>query len=178
MQKCGSSAHAVCMLCAGVEDVAADKEQLRVLHRTIAKVTEDTEELRFNTAIAAMMEFLNDTKKWESRPREALEPLLVLLAPYAPHLAEECWQRCGHKGSLAYAPWPQADAALLVQDEITLPVQVNGKMRGTVSVRADIDEEGAVAEARAVASVQKQLESKAIRKVIFVPGKILNIIAK
>lgn len=102
----------------------ASKDQLRILHKTIAKVTEDTEELRFNTAIAAMMEFMNDTKKWNNKPREALEPVLLLLAPYAPHIAEECWARCGHEGSLTYVGWPQVDESLLVQDEITLPVQV------------------------------------------------------
>lgn len=109
---------------AGVEDVPASKDQLRILHKTISKVTDDTEELRFNTAIAAMMEFMNDTKRWTNKPREALEPLLLLLAPYAPHIAEECWSRCGHESSLAYAPWPQVDASLLEEDEITLPVQV------------------------------------------------------
>jgi hypothetical protein len=109
---------------AGVDDVPASKDQLRVLHKTIAKVTADTDALRFNTAISAMMEFLNSTKKWENKPREALEPMLLLLAPYAPHVAEECWSRCGHKGSLAYTEWPQLDESLLVEDEITLPVQV------------------------------------------------------
>lgn len=107
-----------------MEDVPASNDQLRALHKTIAKVTEDTDELRFNTAIAAMMEFMNETKKWDNKPREALEPLLLLLAPYAPHIAEECWSRCGHKGSLTYVRWPQVDESLLVQDEITLPVQV------------------------------------------------------
>lgn len=109
----------------GVEDVPASKDQLRILHKTISKVTEDTEELRFNTAIASMMEFMNDTKKWKNKPREALEPLLLLLAPYAPHIAEECWAQCGHEGSLAYVGWPQLDESLLVEDEVTLPVQVH-----------------------------------------------------
>lgn len=95
-----------------------------MLHKTIAKVTDDTEELRFNTAIAAMMEFMNDAKKWDNKPREALQPLLLLLAPYAPHIAEECWSRCGHERSLTYVGWPQVDESLLVQDVITLPVQV------------------------------------------------------
>jgi leucyl-tRNA synthetase len=161
-----------------VQDVDPTKHQLRALHKLIAKVTEDTEALRFNTAIAAMMEFLNQTKKWNDRPRAALEPFVLLLAPYAPHIAEECWQLCGHSGSLTYMPWPQPDPALLVEDEIQLPVQVNGKMRGTVAVRVDIDEAGAVAIARELPSVQKQLEGKSIKKVIFVEGKIVNIVAK
>ena len=107
-----------------MEDVEASKDQMRDLHKTIAKVTEDTEELRFNTAIASMMEFMNATKKWDNKPRAALEPLLLLLAPYAPHIAEECWSRCGHSDTLTYEGWPQLDESLLVQDEITLPVQV------------------------------------------------------
>lgn len=154
------------------------QSQLRALHKAIDKVTADTEELRFNTAIAAMMEFMNDTKKWDNRPRGALEPLLLLLSPYAPHLAEECWRRCGHAETLAYAAWPQVDAGLLVEDEIVLPVQVNGKMRGTVAVAADVGKDAAVELARGLPPVQKQLEGKEVKKVIFVPGKILNIIAK
>lgn len=163
---------------AGVEDVEPTKAQLRALHKAIDKVTIDTEELRFNTAIAGMMEFMNDTKKWPNRPRAALEPLLLLLAPYAPHLAEECWRRCGHPESLTYAPWPQADAELLVEDEVVLPVQVNGKMRGKVSVAPDVTQTAALELAQALPTVQKQLEGKGVKKVIFVPGKILNIIAK
>lgn len=107
-----------------MEDVTASKDQMRDLHKTISKVTEDTEELRFNTAIASMMEFMNATKKWDNKPRAALEPFLLLLAPYAPHIAEECWSRCGHSDTLTYEGWPQLDESLLVQDEITLPVQV------------------------------------------------------
>eukprot|EP00892_Ulva_mutabilis_P002104 jgi/Ulvmu1/11895/UM081_0054.1 len=162
----------------GVDEVEPTKAQLRALHKAIDKVTLDTDDLRFNTAIAAMMEFMNDTKKWDNRPRAALEPLLLLLAPYAPHLAEECWARCGHEESLTYAPWPQADPALLVEDEIVLPVQVNGKMRGKVSVAADVGQEAAVELARGLGPVLKQLEGKEVKKIIFVPRKILNIIAK
>ena len=102
----------------------ATEGQLRDLHKLIAKVTTDTEDLRFNTAIAAMMEFMNATKKWPSRPRSALEPFALLLAPYAPHLAEECWALCGKSESLTYEAWPQADEKLLVESTISLPVQV------------------------------------------------------
>lgn len=161
-----------------MEDVEPSKAQLRTLHKAIEKVTLDTEDLRFNTAIAGMMEFMNEAKKWPGRPRAALEPLLLLLAPYAPHLAEECWRRCGHAESLTYAPWPQADAALLVEDEVVLPVQVNGKMRGKVEVAVGVAQEDALAAAQGLPAVQKQLEGKDVKKVIFVPGKILNIIAK
>lgn len=163
---------------ADVQDVEASEDQLRALHRLIAKVSDDTPALRFNTAIAAMMEFMNATKKWETRPRAALEPFVLLLAPYAPHIAEECWQRCGHSESLAYAPWPELDESLLVESTVQLPVQVNGKMRGTVEVAADVDEDGAVAAARELAPVAKQLDGKQVVKVIFRAGRILNLIAK
>ncbi|KAL4430746.1 hypothetical protein ABPG75_006002 [Micractinium tetrahymenae] len=157
-------------------DEQPNKEQLRLLHQCIKKVTEETEEMRFNTAIAAMMEFVNGAYKWQARPRAALEPFILLLAPYAPHLAEEMWTVLGHSGSLAYAPWPEADESLLVSSTYNLPVQVNGKMRGAVEVDVSIDQEGAVAAARGVGAVSKQLEGKEVKKVIFVPGKILNII--
>lgn len=109
---------------AGVDEDEPSKDQLRTLHKLIAKVTDDTDELRFNTAIAAMMEFMNAATKWQNRPRAALEPFILLLAPYAPHIAEELWAKCGHDTTLAYASWPCYDPALLVEDEITLPVQV------------------------------------------------------
>eukprot|EP00879_Flechtneria_rotunda_P026887 GHRR01028726.1.p1 GENE.GHRR01028726.1~~GHRR01028726.1.p1 ORF type:complete len:534 (+),score=200.19 GHRR01028726.1:97-1602(+) len=109
---------------AGVSDEPATKDQLRLLHATIKKVTVETEELRFNTAIAAMMEFVNGVFKWSNRPREALEPFVLLLSPYAPHLAEELWSQLGHTESLAYADWPQWQEELLMMDTIKLPVQV------------------------------------------------------
>jgi leucyl-tRNA synthetase len=165
-------------LYAGVEDVKPTNEQLRALHKLIAKVSEDTEGLRFNTAIAAMMEFLNQTKKWSNRPRAALEPFVLLLAPYAPHIAEECWQLCGHNKSLTYARWPEVNLELLVDDEVQLPVQVNGKMRGTIIVPVDVDESSAVSKAKELQAVLRQLEGKEVKKVIFVKGKIVNIIAK
>lgn len=163
---------------AEVQDVDATEEQLRALHRLIAKVSDDTPALRFNTAIAAMMEFMNATKKWDTRPRAVLEPFALLLAPYAPHMAEECWQRCGHEESLTYEAWPALDESLLVESTVQLPVQVNGKMRGTVEVAADVDEGGAVAAARELATVAKQLDGKDVVKVIFRAGRILNLIAK
>jgi leucyl-tRNA synthetase len=163
---------------AGVEEVEPVEDQLRALHKLISKVTFDTENLLFNTAIAAMMEFMNATKKWETRPRAVLEPFVLLLSPYAPHLAEECWQRCGHTESLAYEQWPQLDESYLIKSTINLPVQVNGKMRGTVEVAVDVDEDAAVAAAKGFGPVEQQLEGKRIIKIIFKPGKILNLIVK
>lgn len=156
-----------------------DRDQLKLLHATIKRVSEDTEELRFNTAIAAMMEFVNGAYKWNNRPAAVLRPFILLLAPYAPHVAEEMWQVLGgnNKGStLAYESWPHADESLLVEDSVSLPVQVNGKMRGTVMVAVDVDQDGAVSAAKELGAVSKQIDGKEVKKVIFVPGKILNIV--
>eukprot|EP00878_Enallax_costatus_P022863 GHUV01024296.1.p1 GENE.GHUV01024296.1~~GHUV01024296.1.p1 ORF type:complete len:684 (+),score=223.68 GHUV01024296.1:356-2407(+) len=160
----------------GVTDVEPSREQLRLLHATIKRVTVETEELRFNTAIAAMMEFINGVYKWDNRPRAALEPFVLLLSPYAPHLAEELWSRLGHPQTLAYEPWPECDELLLVVDTINLPVQVNGKMRGTVEVSVSADQPAAVEAAMGLNSVKKFTDGKEIKKVIYVPGKILNLI--
>ena len=162
----------------GVDDSAATKEQLRAIHACIQKVTIDTEELRFNTAISAMMEFMNESSKWETRPREACEPLILMLSAYAPHIAEELWSRCGHDESLAYEKWPECDESLLVSDTYVLPVQINGKMRGKVEVPMSASQEQAIEAALTVANVEKQVEGKDIFKVIFVPEKILNLIVK
>ncbi|GFR47432.1 hypothetical protein Agub_g9152 [Astrephomene gubernaculifera] len=161
----------------GVSEEEPCREQLRLLHATIKKVGVETEEMRFNTAIAAMMEFVNGaTKTWSNRPRKALEPFLLLLSPYAPHLAEELWSRCGHPATLAYEPWPTADESLLAVEEVNLPVQVNGKTRGTVVVAAAAPQEEALAAALAAPNVSKHVGGGSIKKVIYVPGKILNVI--
>eukprot|EP00898_Chlorokybus_atmophyticus_P005617 jgi/Chlat1/6056/Chrsp4S06336 len=162
----------------GLTDDAPTNEQLRVLHTTIQRVTEDTEEMRFNTAISAMMEFINASYKWDTRPRDVVAPFVLLLSPYAPHIAEELWERLGNSKSLAYHPWPEADATYLKTEEIQLPVQVNGKMRGLVSISVDADQQAAVAAALAEAKIAKFVEGKEVRKQIFVPGKMLNLIVK
>lgn len=159
-------------------DVNPTREQLRDVHTAIKRVSEETEAMRFNTGISSMMEFVNSATKWPSpRPAAALQDFVVLLSPYAPHIAEELWQQLGHTGSIAYHPWPVHDPALLVETTVSLPVQVNGKMRGTVQVDNQISQQDALSKALAeLESVQKQIDGKAIRKVIFVPGKIMNII--
>jgi len=159
-----------------VGDVAPDRETLRRLHQTIKKVTEDLDGMRFNTAIAAMMEFTNFLTKLEVRPRSTLETLVLLLSPFAPHLAEELWSALGHSSSLAHQPWPSYDEALTRADEIEIPVQVNGKLRSKVIVPADIDEDGLKAAALADERIKSLIEGKQIRKVIVVPGKLVNIV--
>ena len=105
-----------------------DAATARVMHRTVKKVTEDIEALKFNTAVSQMMVFVNELTRLEKRPRAALETLVLVLAPFAPHIAEELWRRLGHGGSLARAPWPAFDPAQCVEDTVTLAVQVNVSM--------------------------------------------------
>ncbi len=161
---------------ANVQDVPPDKETLRKLHQTIQKVTEDLDAMRFNTAIAAMMEFTNHLTREEVRPRSVLETLVLLLSPFAPHMAEELWQALGHKGTLAYEPWPSYDPALTRADEIEVPVQVNGKVRAKITVPAGISETALRETALADVRVQDFIAGKQIRKLIVVPGKLVNIV--
>ncbi len=159
-----------------VRDCEPTGAQSRTLHRTIAKVTGDIEGLRFNTAIAALMEFTNTAGKWDSLPRGLAEQFVLLLAPLAPHIAEELWQRLGHDESLAYAAWPEAREEFLRSDTVQLAVQVNGKTRGQVAVPADATEEQALAIARGDENVARHLADKPIRRSIYVPGRIVNFV--
>ena len=160
-----------------VKDVPPDKATLRVLHRTIQKVIEDTEALRFNTAISAMMEFVNHVTKLDPRPRQVLDPFVLLLAPYAPHIAEEMWRALGHTGTLAYEPWPKFDPALTKEDEIEIPVQVNGKLKARLKVPAEIGDAELQAAALADETVKAQIAGKTIKMVKVVPKKLVNIVA-
>ena len=159
-----------------VRDCEATDAQSRALHRTIAKVTEDIEGLRFNTAIAALMEFTNAASKWETLPRELVRQFVLLLAPLAPHIAEELWQRLGHEDSLAYAAWPAAREEFLRSDTVEVAVQVNGKMRGRVAVPVEATKAQALAIARDDENVARHLSGKEIRRSIYVPGRIVNFV--
>ena len=155
---------------------APTREQQRVLHQTIAKVTEDIEGMRFNTAISALMELTNAAYKWPSLPRAVAEPFVLLLAPLAPHLAEELWARLGHQESLAYHAWPVADHALLKADVIEIPVQVNGKVRGKITVPAEAAESEVIEIAKADANVGKHLAGQSLKRAIYVRGRIVNFV--
>jgi leucyl-tRNA synthetase len=159
-----------------LDAVAPTREQARVLHQTIAKVTEDIEAMRFNTAISALMEFTNAAYKWPNMPRAAAEAFVLLLAPLAPHVAEELWQQLGGRASLAYEPWPVADPALLKADVLEIPVQVNGKMRGKVSVPTEAEESEVIAIAKADENVGKHLAGQTIKRAIYVRGRIVNFV--
>jgi leucyl-tRNA synthetase len=163
-------------LAEAVQDAEPDRETLRKLHQTIQKVTEDLDGMRFNTAIAALMEFSNHLTKLTVRPRSVLEPLVLLLSPFAPHIAEELWQALGHRQTLAYEPWPRFDPALTRAEEIEVPVQINGKLRSKVTVAPDIDEAALREAALADERVRELIAGKQVRKVIVVPGKLVNIV--
>ncbi|MEX0885175.1 MAG: leucine--tRNA ligase [Phycisphaeraceae bacterium] len=155
---------------------SADLE--RNVHRTIQRVTRQMESLGFNVAIAAMIELNNELVAMDRVPRLAAETLVRLLAPFAPHLAEELWQRLGHAPSVADADWPDYDETMLVEERIELPVQVNGKLRGRITVPADADDDAIEAAARGDAKVADELVGKTVRKVIVVKGKLINIVAQ
>jgi leucyl-tRNA synthetase len=163
-------------LAEAVQDAEPGRDTLRKLHQTIKKVTEDVEALRFNTAIAAMMEFSNHLTREEVRPRPVLEKFVLLLSPFAPHLGEELWNLLGHHESLAYEPWPAYDEALTRADEIEVPVQVNGKVRSKVTVPANSDEAALKAAALADERVRDLTTGKQVRKIIVVPGRLVNIV--
>ena len=146
-----------------------------VVNRTIKKVGEDIECLKHNTAIAAMMSLLNEYEAKGGATRTELEILLQLLNPFAPHLTEEAWQQMGHEDELAYHPWPSYDEAKCVESTVEIAVQVNGKLRGRITVAADIAKEDAIAAAKAEPTVAAALEGKTIVKEIFVPGKLVNL---
>ncbi|PSQ72491.1 MAG: leucine--tRNA ligase [Bacteroidetes bacterium QH_2_64_26] len=157
-------------------DADPDREQLRELHQTIKKVTEDIEERAFNTAIAAMMEFVNAANKWDTVPRQIMEPFVVLLSPFAPHLSEELWARLGHDASLAYEDWPTYDETLIQREVVEMAVQVDGTVRGTIEVDADVAEDDVLAAAKAEDNVARHLDGKNIQREIYVPGQIVNFV--
>ncbi len=159
----------------------ADAELRRATHQTIAAVTDDIEGFRFNKAIARIYEFLNALKKAESADSwsraEALSALVRLIAPFTPHIAEECWETLGGTGLACNAPWPAADKALLVKEAVILPVQINGKRRAEISVAPSDDAKAIEAAALADIEVNRHLDGLTVRKVVVVPGRIVNIVA-
>ncbi len=146
------------------------------LHQTKKRVTEGMEELRFNTSIAALMELVNALRADNVCDKTVAKDLVVMLAPFVPHFAEECWERLGQRGSVSDASWPKWDERLVVEDQVEVVVQVNGKTRTRVQVRRDADEESVVAAALGDATVIRFAEGKTVRKRIYVANRLLNLV--
>ncbi len=161
-----------------VGQAEATPEQLKVLHTCIKKVTEDMEHLRFNTAISAMMVFTNEASNWDIRPLSVMNDFMLLLAPFAPHIAEELYAKAnGVDSTLAYHPWPSHDEAHLVESTIEMAVQVNGKLRDRIQIPADMDKSDIERIAMESENVQRHTEGKNVKKVIVIQGKLVNIVA-
>jgi leucyl-tRNA synthetase len=169
-------------LSSGITDTKPTAAQIKVLHACIKKVTEDLDGLRFNTGISALMVFINEAITWETKPVAVLSDFLILLQPFAPHVAEELWSKLHatptsqHITALAYAAWPQFDPSLLVEDTLEIPVQVNGKLRDVIKVPAIAPAAELEAAAKASEKVKPFLEGKTIRKVIVLPKRLVNIV--
>jgi leucyl-tRNA synthetase len=181
---------------AAIKDTAATPAQLKTLHTCIKKVSGDLDGLRFNTAISALMVFVNDAMTWETKPVSVLRDFLILLQPFAPHLAEELWSKVqslkpkvaptgdgkisdiglGALNSLPYQPWPAFNPTLLVESEMEIPVQVNGKLRDVIKVPANADNATLERAAQAAEKVQPFIAGKTIKKIIVVPRKLVNIV--
>ena len=155
-----------------------DDQTLKELHKTIKKITSDIEEMKFNTAISQMMIFTNHCAKTKKFSKETAAIFAQLIAPFAPHMAEELWQLTGHTESISYVPWPKFDESLAKDDLITMAVQVNGKTRATIEVAADISKEDFLKTAKGDERIAKYLEGKTLIKEIYVPGKISNFVVK
>ena len=154
----------------------ADRDVQRKLHQTIRKVGDDLARLSYNTAIAAMMEYMNTMRAGERTPQlDEVRPLVQLVSPFAPHIAEELWAEMGGTTSVFDAGWPTFDSALVMDDRITMAVQVNGKTRGTISVTTAVTEDEALAAVMADPALAKFVTG-APKRVIFVPGRLINII--
>jgi len=159
-----------------VKDSQADEATLRLLNQTIKKVGDDIETFNFNTAISAMMIFANHLIKQDDRPKSVVEKFLLILAPFAPHISEELWQRLGHQDSLSYEPWPEYDKELIKEKEVELAVQVNGKIKDRIVIAADADEEHIKQKALASEKVVAAINGKSPKKVIVIKSRLVNIV--
>ena len=148
-----------------------------IYHQTVKKVTEDYENLAFNTAISQMMIFINEVYRVNKLPREYAEGFVKMISCIIPHVGEEMWEKLGHNSTIAYEPWPKCDEAKLVKKEMTLAVQVNGKVRDTIVVSVDANEEAIRNAALSAPNVIKHTTGLTIRKVIVIKNKIVSVVA-
>jgi leucyl-tRNA synthetase len=161
-----------------VQENEPTKAMYKSMHECIKKVSEDIEGMRFNTAISAMMSFVNDAYKWDFFPKAFANPFIILLSPFAPHIAEELWEKLGNENELAHTLWPAFNESYLIEDTISLPIQVNGKVRDNLVIAANEvnNKDLVLSEAKKLEGVQRHLTGKTLRKEIFVPGRIVNLV--
>ncbi|WHY61048.1 leucine--tRNA ligase [Cytobacillus firmus] len=160
-----------------IQDIEEGSSLEKVYHQTVKKVTEDYEGLRFNTAISQMMVFINEAYKADVLPKTFAEGFVKMLSPIAPHISEELWSKFGHDGSIAYEAWPAFDEAKMVDDEVEIVIQINGKVKAKLMVPADAKKDLLEQIAMGDEKVKEQIDGKTVRKVIAVPGKLVNIVA-
>ena len=163
-------------LCEAVKDAEPDEQTLRLLHQTIKKVGGDVEQFSFNTAISQMMIFVNHLSKEAVRPRTVLETFVKVLSPFAPHIAEELWEKLGHKETIAYEPWPEYDEQLVEEKEVELAVQVMGKIKDRIVVAADATEKQIKEKALACEKVIAAMAGREPKKVIVIKSRLVNIV--
>mgnify|MGYP003520449253 FL=1 len=159
-----------------VSEEKATKDELKALHKTIKKVQEDIERFSFNTSISTFMICVNELSDLKCNKKEILEPLCILLSPFAPHITEELWNLMGNQTSISFASFPAFDESVLVENTFKYPVSINGKMRANVEIALDLDKDEVEKIVLANAEVQKYIDGKQIKKIIFVPKKIVNIV--
>ena len=159
-----------------VSDHTSSDKELKVLHRTIKKIEDDIQRFSFNTAVSAFMICVNDLTDLNCHSRAVLEPLLILIAPFAPHFAEELWSRFGNPESISRASWPVLDSSLLVENIIEYPVSFNGKMRFKIELPADMDVKGVETSVLNHEMTEKHLHGAKPKKIVVVPKRIINIV--
>ena len=158
------------------QTLSIGSQGLTLMHQTIKKVSDDIESMGFNTAVSTLMIYANALDKEDKITQKEFETLILLLAPFAPHIAEELWSLLGHTGSIHTQEWPKYDSKLVLGDEVTLAIQVNGKLRGSLTVPRDSSEKTVKSQVLAMPEVKKWLLGREPKKVIFVPGKIVSVV--
>tara|TARA_B100001250_G_scaffold81449_2_gene67167 strand:- start:918 stop:3527 length:2610 start_codon:yes stop_codon:yes gene_type:complete len=166
------------VMSSNIKKIDPDRSQLQSLHITINKVTNDIESFKFNTAISSLMEFINGAQKWESIPLDIARQFILLLSPFAPHICEEIWGILGKNNTLAFEKWPRFDKNLLIKNNINIAIQINGKLRANIQVKREYSEKEIIEVAKNNTNIKINLKNKNIIKVIYVPGRILNFVAK
>ncbi len=159
-----------------VNDEDPSKDELKILHKTIKKVREDIERISLNTVVSSYMVCVNKLTDLKCNKRKILEPLSILISPYAPHAAEELWDKLGHKNSIAYLPFPEYEEEFIREDTFIYPVSFNGKLRFKLELPLDISKEDAEKAVLEAEAAQKWIEDKKPKKIIFVPKKIINVV--